>query len=743
LARLISRIFVGAVGLLALASVAWSTAALADEPTTVTATLAVEPATDAPTVTVSADRNKAPVGQMMLGVYLGAIPSDATLTSCTLRLVTASQVPTTQYNGIRLELFDAAQDAKTAKSIAGRNLDAGAAAGSVLELSTAGLCRTLQKARANLKNAAATLTAVPPGPYLGLSPYPSIDQRMPPEPWCVDQRVEQGFLTANCFAQGGLVRVGSMLGPVDRCAPNSIVPAPDGKLACAMIPISSPTTAELRVQTTIAGAAVNFWGRGRAADSANLDKAPRLLLSYTWPNSYPGRADWSQPRHDPQQSGRSLWRVYNKDGAYTPDRFAVRQLGSMRLDAVSPPLLIYNRQLVAVSDNAKVRIMDADGTVRRTIDLPEKLKFMAVSQQGWLDAIAENSIMMQPLEGGPRFSIQLPNNEQETVLNPPTVGAGGNLYVVTSKFVYAYPPPPVPAALTNLPLWQHLTQTGSEKNNDVSAVALSEDGRTVYFIDKQHNALYALDAATGAEKWKSGLAISRAEGQPMPVPVVAGRNVFVANATPTAKELDVVNAADGKIAATISGGEITAPVIGPDKKAYYFRDDKLRRWPPDSEQQIDTAVNGACEKFEPNLLRADQSRNIYALDRGKGELALLGAGIEKCIAPGLIPQPNIVSLAVAPDGSMLGYSGDQKLVRIMPVTPGELPLSNEVLKLNQDRTELIENNDMTFRAGKITTSPGLLLPANSNINIVAANGVVFQPGLRIAAGARLHVEVGN
>jgi hypothetical protein len=48
---------------------------------------------------------------------------------------------------------------------------------------------------------------------------------------------------------------------------------------------------------------------------------------------------------------------------------------------------------------------------------------------------------------------------------------------------------------------------------------------------------------------------------------------------------------------------------------------------------------------------------------------------------------------------------------------------------------------MTFRAAQVVTDPNLSLPANTNINIVAGNSIVFRPGLRIAAGARLHASV--
>jgi outer membrane protein assembly factor BamB len=767
---------------------------------TVTTTLAVEPQFGSgQAVKVSANEKKQAVDQMLLGVYLGAIPANAKLTSCAFRLVTASAVPKEQYNGVHLQLFDAAQDAKTAKSIAARTVDAGAAAGGGVELKSDGLCQTLQRAVASL--AAAAPASVPNGVYLApFQPNPGLGA------WCTPAGVEQGFLTAECRRSDG-AQVNSTLGPIDLCAPGSIIPAQDGKLGCVPIPIGSVSTREFRLQTTNANAEVSFWGRV----SVEADKAPRLLLTYVLPNSWPGRADWSQSRHDAQQSGRSPWRFYNNDKSdYTPASFAIRPLGNATFTDVSPPLLIYNRQLLAVAGGSNVQIMDADGAVLRTIALPIAPKFIGISQQGWLYATSTNKIVMQPLQGSLQFTIDI--GGEETVLDPPTIGADGSLYVVTSKFVYAYPPPPVPTTLANAPLWRHLTQTGNEKNNNVSAVALSEDGRTAYFVDKTNKAIFALDAATGIEKWKSeGVEISRGENDPMPVPVVAGRTVFVTDNAPIGSRLYIVDGDSGKLLATISGNRnITAPVVGPDQSVYFFRNglEQWRRSNPENGNGKQTVGIDGCQKLEADLLRADLSGNLYALNRKQDALAVLPAAGGNCVRlrgtqpPGSYsascsditingttltarcrmasgqekvtalnvtqcvgdignhdgnlgcmggqpasplpapPQLNIASLIIAPDGSMFGYSREQKLVRITAAAPGELTLSKEILKLSKDETALVENNDMTFRADQVTARD-LILPANTNINIVAGKGIAFGPGLRIVTGARLHASVGN
>jgi outer membrane protein assembly factor BamB len=738
LATSLRRYGVSAAGVM-LAIAVWSSAALADESTTVTTALAVEPLVGGQgpppksaltcsqqhsCVPVSANDKKVPLNQMTLGVYLGAIPADAKLTSCAFRLVTATAVPEEQYNGVHLQLFDAAQDVKIAKSLAAPSVAAGATAGSVVEFKSDGLCQALKQKIGALTAAARTL---PAGSYKSS---------------CENARVEYGFLVAECRNTKG-EKVTSSVGPTDRCAGE--ISNQDGKLAC-QLDSKPPISTQFRLQTTNPNAEVSFWGR----ESVEPAKAPRLLLTYVLPNSWPGRADWAQPRRDAQQSGASPWRFYNDKGAYTPVSFAVRPLGDQIFANVSPPLLLYDRELVAVS-GANVQLMHADGAPLRTIPLPVASKRIGISPQGWLYATAENKVIMQPLQGALQFMIDI--GGEETVLDTPTIGDDGSLYLVTSKFVYRYPPPPVPPALTNVPLWRHPTVAESGKNNDVSRVALSVDGRTAYFVDKQGKAMIALDAVTGAriDKWQSPtLEISRGESEEMPTPVVAGGMVFVTNHAPTGSQLYIINGKTGELIKTISGNSITAPVVfgSVDKPSiYYLHDGTLRRWQRNSENgdgEEAVAITGCPEITKgADLLRADDSGNLYVLDRMQGALAVLPAAGGNCVPLPGTAKLNLGNLIVAPDGSMFGYSREQKLVRISPVAPGELTLSNQILKLSADGKTLIDNNDMTFRAAQVVTDPNLSLslPANTNINIVAGNSIVFRPGLRIAAGARLHASV--
>jgi hypothetical protein len=635
-------------------------AALADAPTTVSTTLAVH--ASGPTVMVSADKFKDPVGRMALEVFLGSLPANADLQSCALRLVTASDVPKTQYNGVAVQLFDDATDLKSLRSIAARTIDAGTPAGSTVELRTAGLCRSLMD-----------------------------------------------------------------------------------KIAEAQ----SKGVAKYRVQTTIAGAAIGFYGRAADFKSVEPALAPRLLLTYLLPNSWPGRADWSQPRRDAQQSGRSPWRIYNPQDFYLPRDFRARRVGTATFDEVSPPLLLYNRHLVAVSGGSNLQIMDAAGTrVRPEIELGLKPKFIGVSQEGWLYATGvDRKIVMQPLDGQGRFEIGI--GPDETVLDPPTIGADGSLFFATNLYVYAYPAPPVAPNLANVPLWRFRTAGGS--NDDVSAIALSEDERTAYFVDKPTGSLVALDAATGVAKWRrGGLNIDRPKNDPMPLPVVADRTVFVTDKAPTGSALYIVDGTTGDLLRTIKGNDIAAPVAGPDHSVFYSRDAshdpdphqrnlrRLRRVGAGGKFEEVSADDG-CPDIKADLLRTDLSGNVYLLDKNQKVFGFSPASGIHC---GRYSRMNLASLIVAADGSIFGLDREQQLQAIAPELSETLALSNsQILKLNQDGTAVIENNDTTFRAAEVTNEPGLFLPVNTNINIVAGKRIAFRPGLRIESGARLHASV--
>lgn len=518
--------------------------------------------------------------------------------------------------------------------------------------------------------------------------------------------------------------------------------------------LKNAATVQFRLRTTTGNGRISFYGRPDEASS----EAPRLLLTYEVPDFWPGRADWSQARADAQNSGRSAWRMSKLNGATTRTTFATfesRPLGKATFADVSPPVLLYNQQILAVSpDGAAVQIMNGDGAVARSISLPVKPKFIGVGRNGWFYDTGEDLIFARSLDGEGSITI---DTKKETVLEPPTIGPDGSLYTVTNQYVYAYPAPPLPA---NVPLWRY--RTGAKANNDVSAVALSEDGRTAYVVDKTSAQLIALDAATGAVKWKqAGLQISRGANEPMPVPVVAGDAIFVTNHAPAGSVLYIV--ADGGQSATLdslSGEGITAPVVGPDLSVYYVRDARLHRlWrDPDDGKFKEQAAGGAgCDQKMMagiDLLRADQSGDLYGVDRTGERIVYIRSNDQSVPAGACQPIPRSplgASLAIAADGTAYTYTRARGLQAVVPIIQDVLgpaihrnvTLTNEILKLSPDGAALLENNDTTFRVQGEISAENLTLPANANINIAAGNRITLGPGLRLATGVRLHASVGN
>jgi hypothetical protein len=198
---------------------------------------------------------------------------------------------------------------------------------------------------------------------------------------------------------------------------------------------------------------------------------------------------------------------------------------------------------------------------------------------------------------------------------------------------------------------------------------------------------------------------------------------------------------------------MTATVVGPDNTVYYVGDGILQRpsWDSAAKKFKEVAVGGAgCDKLAGfDLLRADQSGDIYAVDTIGGRFVYVTAD-DKSVPAGACTPIKVdlgSGLAIAADGTTYSYTRTARLQALIPAAGSfgngdVLPLTNEILKLTPDEKALVENNDMTFRAGKTIETGKLILPANTNINIVAGESIKFGPGLRIVEGARLHARVG-
>jgi len=199
----------------------------------------------------------------------------------------------------------------------------------------------------------------------------------------------------------------------------------------------------------------------------------------------------------------------------------------------------------------------------------------AVNQRGRLYYVTQNQVDTFDLEnGGARGDRPIPiDKNRDTVISPPTLGPDGTLYLVTNPYIYAYSPYP-----QHQLLWKE--RRGSDQ---VSSVALSEDGKTAYIVDALAGELVALSASDGRKKWiLSGIKLNIGKNDPMPIPVVAEDTLYVTSGFPIGDRLYVVHdeGTKGRLNA-LEGHGICTPVVGPDKTIYFFKAGKLFSYRPD------------------------------------------------------------------------------------------------------------------------------------------------------------------
>jgi hypothetical protein len=541
----------------------------------------------------------------------------------------------------------------------------------------------------------------------------------------------------------------------------------------------TPDRAQFRLRTTIREGNVIIYG----APSVTSD-APRLMLTYTLPDALPGDADWSQLRHDAQHSGRSGWRMYDPGDKYTPTGFTAAPLNVSvtenwnRGDLNQSPLL-YGGKIFSVLDAGpseyRLVAMDRSGRIlgeaklKDQAKLHEKPMFLAAGGRGRLYYAAENRILGYGLSGGALFGApdELPIPQGETVLTVPTVGADGSLYVATGKFVRAFSPYPDPKEL-----WRYPTD-----QDNVGAVTLSADETTAYVLfGATAPRLEALDSATGDCRWGQKIgAIDRGANEPMPIPVVAGRDILVTRAYPTSDTLYVFHdasrsnppdsgelvppatscraeaAPNGLEERGKTGDHIATPVAtSPAGEALYIRGGQFC-WSREKDTKETCSALDGCSLDEAkkiSLLIGDNNAgesatHLYGFAAAEKELFFIswgktsGGGLgTKCRMAKLDKLgPNLI---LGPDGTLYNSSEQRQLLAIVPnafpATAIDLPLTTDLLD---------KNTDSTFRVpGKIETAPNLTLGADTDILLVAGQSISFGAPFTIKQGAQLRARVG-
>jgi hypothetical protein len=342
------------------------------------------------------------------------------------------------------------------------------------------------------------------------------------------------------------------------------------------------TTSAREVDLTIHGSKGNYDPTEQPA------YAPRLILTYKGVG-LGDDSDWGQMRRDAQHTGRSPWRVYDPDGRFTPDGFAVRAVASsadaaalIGPVAVRQSPLMYGGSLLWVDGQGAsyhVERLGGDGAAHSSDAVADAPKFLAAGPPSSLYYASANAITSYDISGAvpKKDAVIVPLASVEMLVDAPTVGPDGSLYTVsntqTETVVRGYAPPPMHAEL-----WRSRLAL----ENAVSAVTLSEDGTTAYvLLGGSANKLVALDAATGDCRWQQTLPAGKKitpGGTPMamPIPVVAGTNIMVVDKFPIGSDLFVFG--DARTNEPSDAGETVAPVsVGATGGTFSCRADKAPR----------------------------------------------------------------------------------------------------------------------------------------------------------------------
>jgi hypothetical protein len=537
--------------------------------------------------------------------------------------------------------------------------------------------------------------------------------------------------------------------------------------------LGSGEDVRFRLQTTIRNGALTLHG----ATPETPAQVPRLLLS-TERSPDLGPAEWGQIRHDAGHSGRSDWRLYDPAGAYAPTSWAARAIPvtDVRTDLRQSPLL-YRDRILTVTDlgagKFRLAAVDRSGAVLAQTTRDELPRFLAAGGPDRLVYVAENRILVfDPFKLGiPTAEIATPATE--TVIEAPTIADDGALYTVTNRFVRGFT-----AGLAEA--WRFRSD-----QTDIGAVALGADQATAYVLmGGASPKLLALDPQTGDCRWEQALpAILHGPNEPMPIPVVAGPDVLVTTAFPTADTLVVVHdtppaaplpdrggvvppsdtpcrataAPRGSTIIGAQGDHIPAPMAGTAQDAWYLRAGALCRGRSRGEDGVGDVWAERCRPLagcdaaatrQITLMIGDSgggasTGHLYGLAAGPKQLFFIVSNLaaDGDFAPACRMQgfpdlgPNLV---LAADGTLINASEKRSLQAIIPASFGagaaDITLSAQTVR---------DYAGSVFRApGTITTAPDLALPADSDLGLVAGGKIVFAPGLKIANGARLRARVG-
>ncbi|SFF06217.1 hypothetical protein SAMN05518672_11521 [Chitinophaga sp. CF118] len=479
-------------------------------------------------------------------------------------------------------------------------------------------------------------------------------------------------------------------------------------------------------------------------------KKPKLIVQYAV-NLYPKLSDWSQLRNDGQHSGYTRWMSNTSESAaniiplYHPDKGFIS--GSDPLGA----MLIYNGNPVIFTRDStnkepiRAVQLDAAGKILWSVPMAEINKFCPlIDEKGRMYCITTNRLIVLDLanSGNKLFDVPLASllgSDVGAVINTPTLGYDGMLYLPASNAV---------VALTPFPKFKTLWRYPINRDNEwTGPVSLSNNERNAFFIkvNQNYGQLIVLDNSDGTPLDSSSqnhlkTYVYDQYTHYIPAPVVANdSSVFVLNGFDNSNELFCFRWSYNKhrlsLLEDITSGQtvntgISQPVVDTRGNAWFVLNKHMTRYSLTDRSSIyntDQSLDNA------SLLVTNDSLQVFALDAVNNLVAGFSTRdqlIKKTFVSTSGAQFNFKkNLALAPNGTLYNVNNNY----LMAIKAAKVDV--EVLNLSE-----VKNNTL-YRANTLINMSGTVINT-TNAVIYSGGGIAFKNGFRVEQGAKLSFQSG-
>ncbi|NLR77301.1 hypothetical protein [Chitinophaga eiseniae] len=498
----------------------------------------------------------------------------------------------------------------------------------------------------------------------------------------------------------------------------------------------------------------NFFYSDKAQSlGVQYSKKPKLIVQYAM-NIYPKLSDWSQLRNNGQHTGYTGWMSNAFTTAVAIDTLYRPARGYIAGADPVGAMLIYNANpIVFVRDSTSdepIRVVQLNGAGNTLWSVPmrEMNKFCPlIDTKGRMYCITANRLIIFDLNNTGNKLLDVPlssllGDDVGGVINTPTLGYDGMLYLPASAAVVALTPFPQLKTLWRYPI---------DKDNEIAGpVSLNSSERNAFFIkvNKNYGQLIALDNSDGTSLDSSSqnhlsTYVYDEYTNYIPAPVIADdSSVLVLNGFDNSNTLFCFKwAADkGRLSLwdNITSGKtvntgISQPVADTRGNAYFVFNNYLLHYRPADRSRFYEASGQKLDNA--SLLVVNDSLQVFALDAVNNLVAGFSTGNQymrntfvttPASGASLNFRKNIV---LAPDGTL--YSANNNWLIAVKTT-----------KVNTDTLDLtaIKNNTLYRANNQVNVSGTVMNTVNAVIS--SGGGIGFQNGFTVEPGAKLSFQPG-